>query len=156
MEKKDLETKLKGEGKRFAPNVLNKVYKSIGLELSSSKNKEVEAKLLEEGKRLVKNDYKTVSEKIVSKKQPTNKLFLFVKNPITISAAATFLVGVLSASIVLPIVLSKALANTDDGDTLAFVIAGTDTVAADVSSIVFTLGMVCRVRVTIHFTRRGL
>ena len=119
MEKKDLETKLKGEGKRFAPNVLNKVYKSIGLELSSSKNKEVEAKLLEEGKRLVKNDYKTVSEKIVSKKQPTNKLFLFVKNPITISAAATFLVGVLSASIVLPIVLSKALANTDDGDTVA-------------------------------------
>ncbi len=108
MDKKNLETKLSEEGKRLAPNVLNKVYKKLGLEFSSSKeNLQIENTLKEEGKLLVKNNYQEVNEKIPHTK-PLPGFIRFIKNPITISLSASFLVGVIATSVLIPTFINRS------------------------------------------------
>ena len=62
MQKKDLEQELKLEGKKFTPNNIDKIYASLGIELSSSKkvDAKLEKAIKEEGDILVKNDVDSV------------------------------------------------------------------------------------------------
>ena len=106
MDKKNLEEKLRSEGKRFAPNVLDKVYKSIGLEFSSS-NKVIENKLMEEGKILTPNNYQNIAKEIKPTKKMPNGFLSFISHPVFISVSASLLVGVVAASIIIPIVVAK-------------------------------------------------
>ena len=119
MEKKNLEEKLKSEGKNFSPNVLSKVYEKLGLELSSStENKKVETKLMEEGEKLVPNNYEAVSKNITPKKQSVGFL-AFIKNPITISVSASLLVAVVATSIVVPLLLNRNVNSVNETDAIA-------------------------------------
>ncbi len=106
MEKKNLEEKMRSEGKSFAPNVLGKVYEKLGLEFSNAKNQVVENKLKEEGKILVQNRYDEVKASIPEKKRIPGFL-QFIKNPITISVTASVLVGVITTSILVPVLVNR-------------------------------------------------
>lgn len=114
MDNKNLETKLKAEGKSFAPNVLDKVYKKVGLEFSLSKEeKVVEDKLLAEGKDFVKNDYKVIAKEVEEKKVNKHAFLHFLKNPATISISASLIVSVTATAIIVPTLLSKRNANNE-------------------------------------------
>ena len=131
MEKKNLEEKMRSEGKSFAPNVLGKVYEKLGLEFSNAKNQVVENKLKEEGKILVQNRYDEVKASIPEKKKIPGFL-LFIKNPITISVTASVLVGVITTSILVPVLVNRYAQGAGLNETNA--VATDNTVSLNLTS----------------------
>ncbi len=117
MEKKNLEEKLRSEGKRFAPNVIDKIYKQVGLEFSVSKeNKVVEEKLLEEGKEFVKENYQAIAKEISPKPKFQSGFFRVITHPGFIAGMAATFVAIATTSVVVPVLIIKGRVSNSDNN----------------------------------------
>lgn len=108
MLKEELEKTLTEEGKRFTPNVIDKVYSSLGIELSPEKK--VERTLNLEGETFVPN----VKPEVMAEVNQKNSFLRVLSRPVTLSAIAATLVAAIAVAVIVPNVIGKSIPAGDN------------------------------------------
>lgn len=109
MLKEELEKKLTEEGKKFTPNVIDKVYASLGIQFVSAK--QVEENLSKEGDEFVPDVKPQVMKEVNTKK--VNPFLSFLSRPVTIGALSAGLITAIAVGVLVPSLANKTIQTGD-------------------------------------------